>query len=80
MIRSLNTGVQGVRQYQTSLDAIGNNLANINTVAYNSARIDFSDTLNQTLRAPTPDTETGSGTSGMQVGNGLANQADRRAD
>ncbi len=72
MIRSLNTGVQGVRQYQTSLDAIGNNLANINTVAYKSARIDFSDTLNQTLRAPTPDTETGSGTSGMQVGNGLA--------
>jgi flagellar hook protein FlgE len=72
MIRSLNTGVQGVRQYQTSLDAIGNNLANINTVAYKSARIDFADTLNQTLRAPTPDTETGSGTSGMQVGNGLA--------
>ncbi len=71
MIRSLNTGVQGVRQYQTSLDAIGNNLANINTVAYKSARIDFADTLNQTLRAPTPDTETGSGTSGMQVGNGL---------
>ena len=71
MIRSLNTGVQGVRQFQTSLDAIGNNLANINTVAYKSARIDFADTLNQTLRAPTPDTATTSGRTGMQVGNGL---------
>ena len=71
MIRSLNTGVQGLRQYQTSLDAIGNNLANINTVAYKSARVDFADTLNQTLRAPTPDTATASGRTGMQVGNGL---------
>tara|TARA_A100001037_G_C15119399_1_gene623042 strand:+ start:183 stop:1862 length:1680 start_codon:yes stop_codon:yes gene_type:complete len=72
MIRSLNTGVLGIRQYQTSLDAIGNNLANINTVAYKAARIDFADTLNQTLRAPTPDTDTVSGSTGMQVGNGLS--------
>ena len=34
MIRSLNTAVLGIKQFQTSLDAIGNNLANINTVAY----------------------------------------------
>jgi len=72
MIRSLNTGVQGLKQYQTSLDAIGNNLANINTVAFKSARVDFQDTLNQTLRAPTPDTESVSGSTGMQVGNGLS--------
>lgn len=72
MIRSLNTGVLGIRTFQTSLDAIGNNLANINTVAYKSARVDFADTLNQTLRAPTPDTAGSSGSTGMQVGNGLA--------
>ena len=72
MIRSLNTGVLGIRTFQTSLDAIGNNLANINTVAYKSARVDFADTLNQTLRAPTPDTEGSTGTTGMQVGNGLS--------
>lgn len=60
-----------MQQFQTNLDAIGNNLANINTVAYKSARVDFADTLNQTLRAPTPDSGAVSGKSGMQVGNGL---------
>ena len=71
MIRSLNTGVLGIRQFQTSLDAIGNNLANVNTVGYKSARVDFSDTLAQTLRAPTPDSGGGTGVAGMQVGNGV---------
>lgn len=72
MIRALNTGVLGIKQFQTSLDAIGNNLANINTVGFKGARVDFSDTLAQTLRAPTPDTAATSGTSGMQVGNGVS--------
>jgi flagellar hook protein FlgE len=71
MIRSLNTGVLGIKQFQTSLDAIGNNLANINTIGFKSARVDFSDTLAQTMRAPTPDTATTSGAAGMQVGNGV---------
>ena len=72
MIRALNTGVLGMRQFQTSLDVIGNNLANINTVAYKGARVEFADTLSQTLRAPTPDTANTSGTVGMQVGNGMS--------
>ncbi|SVB20935.1 uncharacterized protein METZ01_LOCUS173789, partial [marine metagenome] len=71
MIRSLNTAVLGIKQFQTSLDAIGNNLANINTIGYKGARVDFSDTLAQTLRAPTPDTGIVSGTAGMQLGNGV---------
>ena len=71
MIRALNTGVIGMRQFQTSLDVIGNNLANINTVSYKGARVEFQDTLSQTLRAPTPDTGTSSGSVGMQVGNGM---------
>jgi len=61
----------GIKQFQTSLDAIGNNLANINTIGFKGARVDFSDTLAQTLRAPTPDTGATSGTSGMQLGNGV---------
>ena len=47
MIRALNTGVLGMRQFQTSLDVIGNNLANINTVAYKGARVEFQDTLSR---------------------------------
>jgi flagellar hook protein FlgE len=72
MLRSLNTGVTGIRQFQTALDTIGNNLANINTVGYKAGRVGFSDTLNQTLRAATPDSGTAnSGTSSVQVGNGV---------
>ena len=69
MIRALNTGVTGMRQFQTSLDVIGNNLANINTIAFKGARAAFADTLSQTMRAPTPDTANTSGVAGMQVGN-----------
>lgn len=72
MLRSLNTGVTGIKQFQTSLDIIGNNLANLNTVGYKSARLDFSDTLNQTLRPATQDTGTRSGSASVQVGNGVA--------
>ena len=71
MLRSLNTGISGVRQFQTALDVIGNNLANVNTVAFKSARTDFEDALFQTLKSPIADTGTRSGTSGVQVGNGV---------
>ncbi len=71
MLRSLNTGVTGIRQFQTTLDIIGNNLANINTVGYKAGRVAFADTLNQTLRAATPDGAATSGTSSVQVGNGV---------
>jgi flagellar hook protein FlgE len=71
MLRSLNTGVTGIRQFQTTLDTIGNNLANINTIGYKAGRVEFADTLNQTLRAATPDSGTNSGSSSVQVGNGV---------
>ena len=53
------------------MDVIGNNLANINTVAYKGARAEFQDTLSQTLKAPSPDTANTSGAMGMQVGSGM---------
>ena len=73
MLRALNTGVTGIRQFQTNLDTIGNNLANVNTIGYKAGRVEFADTLNQTLRAGTPDSSTGlrSGTASVQVGNGV---------
>ena len=71
MLRALNTGVTGIRQFQTNLDTIGNNLANVNTIGYKSGRVEFTDTLNQTLRAGTPDSAARSGTGSVQVGNGV---------
>jgi flagellar hook protein FlgE len=77
MIRSLNTASLGIRQFQASLDVLANNLANLNTVGYKASRADFVESLNSVLRAPTPDTATASGTSGVTVGNGVATAAIR---
>ena len=71
MLRSLDTGISGIRQFQTALDVIGNNLANVNTVAFKAGRADFQDALLQTLKQPIADTSTRTGTSGVQVGNGV---------
>ena len=77
MIRSLNTGVAGIRNFQTSLDVIGNNLANINTVGFKGGRVDFAETLAQTIRPATPATATASGSSGIQLANGVSTAAVR---
>jgi len=73
MIRSLNTGVGGIRNFQTSLDVIANNLANLNTVGFKGGRVDFAEALTQTIRPSTPDPEGGntSGSSSIQVSNGV---------
>lgn len=77
MLRSLNTATLGIRQFQSSLDVLANNLANINTVSYKGSRTDFVESLASVLRAPTPDTGTGSGTSGVTLGNGVTTAAIR---
>ena len=71
MLRSLNTGATGIRQFQTQLDVIANNLANINTVGFKAGRVDFSDALSQTLRPPTSDSSNRTGSSSVQLGNGV---------
>jgi flagellar hook protein FlgE len=49
MIGSLQTGVSGLQQFQEDLQVIGNNIANVNTVGYKSATMDFEDELSQSL-------------------------------
>ena len=77
MLRSLNSGVSGLQQFQGSLDVIGNNIANSNTIAYKTARTDFAEAFSQTLRAPSAGTTGGSGTMGMQIGSGVTTAAVR---
>lgn len=50
MIRALHTGVSGLRNHQTQMDVIGNNIANINTLGFKASRVHFADVMNQTLR------------------------------
>ncbi|MFT8871622.1 MAG: flagellar hook-basal body complex protein [Sporolactobacillus sp.] len=54
LIRALGTGVSGLKNFQTDLDVVGNNLANVSTTGYKQERITFQDAMNQTLRAAQP--------------------------
>ena len=51
MMRSLFSGVAGLKTHQTRMDVIGNNIANVNTTAYKSQSMVFSDLLYQTSQA-----------------------------
>ena len=61
MVRSLNSGVSGIQQFQSKLDVIGNNIANSNTLGFKSGRADFEDTFSQTISSGATDVQIGSG-------------------
>jgi flagellar hook protein FlgE len=73
MMRSLFSGVSGLKTHQTRMDVIGNNIANVNTTAYKSKSINFSDLIYQTTQSATgPNTENGTaGTNARQIGLGV---------
>jgi flagellar hook protein FlgE len=71
MIRSLYTGVAGLRGFQTKLDVIGNNIANVNTVGYKKSRVMFQDILSQNVQGATAPSDDGKGgINPMQIGLG----------
>lgn len=72
MMRSLFSGVSGLKIHQTRMDSIGNNIANINTTGFKSSRTTFSDMLSEMQAgAGTPTAQRG-GTNPRQVGLGAA--------
>ncbi|MAE69530.1 MAG: hypothetical protein CME06_03565, partial [Gemmatimonadetes bacterium] len=71
MLRSLYSGVSGLRNHQTRMDVIGNNIANINTFGYKGGRVAFADIMSQTLQSgTTPSAERG-GVNPIQIGLGM---------
>lgn len=74
MMRSLFSGVAGLRTHQTRMDVIGNNIANVNTVAYKSSSVTFQDLLYQTTQnASGSNAATGrAGVNAKQIGLGVA--------
>jgi len=50
MIRSLYTGASGLKNHQSKMDVVGNNIANVNTVGYKSSRTTFADILSQNIK------------------------------
>ncbi|MGA4578870.1 flagellar hook-basal body protein [Limisphaera sp. VF-2] len=69
MLRSLNSGVSALQQFQERMDVIGNNIANVNTTGFKSARVDFADAFSQTIG--------NTGGSVLQIGTGVATSAIR---
>lgn len=62
MLRSLYSGVSGMKNFQTKLDVIGNNIANVNTYGFKKGRVTFKDAMNQTIGGATaPSAELGMG-------------------
>lgn len=71
MLRSLNSGVTGLRNHQVRIDVIGNNIANVNTAGYKAQRAEFQTLVSQTLREGTLPTDGRGGTNAQQVGLGI---------
>jgi flagellar hook protein FlgE len=72
MLRSLYSGISGMRGFQTKLDVIGNNIANVNTVGYKAGRVMFKDVLSQTIQGVTAPIDGRGGVNAKQVGLGVA--------
>lgn len=71
MLRSLYSGISGLRAHQTMLDVTGNNIANVNTTGFKGSSTQFEDTLSQlTQGASGPQPATG-GTNPAQIGLGV---------
>ena len=73
MMRSLYSGVSGLKVHQTKMDVIGNNIANVNTVGFKASSVRFSDVYYQTTQSASgPNATTGKGgTNAMQIGLGV---------
>src|SRR2546423_14555436 len=71
MLRSLFSGISGLRAHQQMMDTTGNNIANVNTTGYKSSQTTFEDTLSQLVRsAGAPQGGVG-GTNPAQIGLGV---------
>ncbi|SDO84146.1 flagellar basal body rod protein FlgG [Halobacillus aidingensis] len=51
MLRSMYSGISGMKGFQTKLDTIGNNIANVNTYGFKKGRVTFQDMMSQTMSA-----------------------------
>ena len=74
MMRSLFSGVSGLSSHQTRMDVIGNNIANVNTIAFKSSSVSFSEVFYQTTQvASGPNATTGKGgQNAKQIGLGTS--------
>lgn len=70
MLRSMYSGVSGMKNFQTKLDVIGNNIANVNTVGFKKGRVTFQEMMSQTTANAQGPTASRGGINASQVGLG----------
>lgn len=75
MMRSLYSGVAGLKTHQTRMDVIGNNIANVNTTAFKSSSVNFEDVMYQNLSNASGATQTTGGVNAKQIGLGVTTGA-----
>lgn len=71
MMRSMYSGVSGLRVHQTKMDVIGNNIANVNTIGYKKSQASFQEAFSQVVSGGSAPSGGAGGTNPMQIGLGL---------
>lgn len=71
MMRAMFAAIAGLQNHITYMDVVGNNIANVNTTAFKSARVTFQDMLSQTIAGASAPTADRGGTNPVQVGLGM---------
>jgi len=78
MMRSLYSAITGLKNHQTSMDVIGNNISNVNTAGYKRQRTTFATMLAQEIRGAAAPTTSVGGINGVSVGLGsVLNSVDK---
>jgi len=72
MLRSMNSAISGLKNHQTMMDVISNNIANVNTTGFKSSRVTFQTLLAQTIRGSIPGAIGSGGQDSIQIGLGMA--------
>ncbi|MCC6237035.1 MAG: flagellar hook protein FlgE [Dehalococcoidia bacterium] len=71
MMRALYSAIGGLRNHMTYMDVVANNIANVNTAGFKSARVTFQDMLSLTLNGASYATDSRGGTNPQQIGLGV---------
>ncbi|MBC7764958.1 MAG: flagellar basal-body rod protein FlgF [Hyphomonadaceae bacterium] len=73
MMRTMYSGISGIRAHQVKMDVVANNIANVNTVGYKASRVTFQEVLNQTIQPSFAAVADGiGGMNAQQIGLGVA--------
>ncbi|WP_058307809.1 flagellar basal body rod protein FlgG [Gracilibacillus massiliensis] len=71
MLRSMYAGISGMKGFQTKLDVVGNNIANVNTAGFKKGRATFQDMMSQPIQGASAPTDIRGGINPSQVGTGV---------